>query len=152
MKQRDKIKMSEPEVQTFLEAGRTLGVATVGRDGMPHLVAMWYALLDGELVFWTYAKSQKVVDLERDPRLACLVETGESYNELRGVQIRGTAVIKAEPELVQRVGEAVWERYNGPLDDVARQTVKVMGAKRVAILVKATQIISWDHHKLNGSY
>jgi len=152
MKQRDIIKMSADEIQAFLTEGRTLSVATIGSDGMPHLVAMWYVWLDDHIAFWTYGKSQKVVDMQRDPRLACMVEMGEKYNELRGVQIRGEAIITSDPAVVLRVGEAISQRYNGPLDETSRQMVRVMGAKRVVIFVKPSQIISWDHRKLNGAY
>ena len=152
MKQRDIVKMTEDEIKAFLAEGRTLSVATIGGDGMPHLVAMWYVVLDDQIAFWTYGKSQKVVDMQRDPRLACMVETGEKYNELRGVQIRGEALITADPIIVQRVGEAISQRYNGPLDETSQQMVRLMGAKRVAIFVKPSQIISWDHRKLNGAY
>jgi PPOX class probable F420-dependent enzyme len=152
MKRRDLIRMTEEEVRAFLAEGRTLQIATIGRDGFPHLVAMWYVLIDGEVAFWTYAKSQKAVNLRRDPRLACLVEAGELYNELRGVQIKGYAVISDDRAVVQRVGEEIWKRYVGPLDESARQAVSIQGAKRVAVFVKPSEVISWDHRKLGGTY
>jgi len=144
--------MTDEEIRAFLEEGRTLQVATIDRDGAPHIVSMWYALLDGEVAFWTYAKSQKIVNLRRDPRLACLVETGERYNELRGIQLRGRALISDDRAVVQRLGEMVWERYTGPLDESARQAVAVQGTKRVAVIVKPLEVISWDHRKLGGGY
>ena len=152
MKRRNLISMTDEEVRAFLEEGRTLQVATIERDGTPHIVAMWYVLIDGEVAFWTYAKSQKTVNLRRDPRLACLVEAGEQYNELRGVQIKGHAVISDDGAVVQRVGEAIWQRYTGPLDESARQAVAIQGAKRVVIFVKPDQVVSWDHRKLEGGY
>lgn len=144
--------MSDDEMRAFLEEGRTLQVATVGGDGMPHLVAMWYCLLDGDVAFWTYGRSQKVVDLRRDPRIACLVESGETYDQLRGVQLRGHAEVSEDRDVVRRVGEGVFERYTGPVDDNARQALEVMGAKRVAIIVRPDKIVSWDHRKLGGRY
>jgi PPOX class probable F420-dependent enzyme len=152
MKRRDLIRMTEEEERAFLAEGHTLQIATIGRDGFPHLVAMWYVLIDGEVAFWTYAKSQKVVNLRRDPRLACLVEAGELYNELRGVQIKGYAMISDDRAVVQRVGEEIWKRYTGPLDESARQAVSIQGAKRVAVFVRPSEVISWDHRKLGGTY
>src|SRR6266567_3259193 len=133
MSRRDQIRMNDEEIHAFLEEQRTLQVATIDHDGFPHLVAMWYTLIDNELAFWTYARSQKAVNLRRDPRLTCLVEAGERYDELRGVQIKGQAVIKDDRETVQRLGEAIWERYTGPLNEHTRPMVEAQAAKRVAI-------------------
>lgn len=153
MNRRELIRMTDEEVSAFLlEGRRTLQVATIARDGAPHIVAMWYALIEGEVAFWTYAKSQKAMNLRRDPRLACLVEAGERYDELRGVQLRGHATISEDRAVVQQVGEAMWERYTGPLDEAGRQAVALQGAKRVVIFVKPLQVISWDHRKLGGIY
>src|SRR5258707_14419616 len=107
MKRRDLIRMPDEEVRAFLEEGRTLQVATIGRDGFPHLVAMWYVLIDGEVAFWTYARSQKVVNLRRDSRLACLVEAGGRYDEPRGGQIKGHGGVYDDPTGVQRVGQGI---------------------------------------------
>src|SRR5438477_1917183 len=136
MSRRDQIRMTDAEIRAFLAEQRTLQVATIDHDGYPHLVAMWYVLINDEVVFWTYAKSQKAVNLRRDPRLTCLVETGERYEELRGVQIKGRAVINDERATVQQTGEAIWERYTGPLNDNTRQMVTTQAAKRVVIFVK----------------
>src|SRR5438874_7585560 len=100
MNRRNQIRMNDEEIRAFLEEQRTLQVATIDRDGYPHLVAMWYVLINDEVVFWTYAKSQKAVNLRRDPRLTCLVEAGVRYEELRGVQIKGRAVISDDPTVV----------------------------------------------------
>ena len=152
MNRRDQIRMNDEEIRTFLEEQRTLQVATIDHDGWPHLVAMWYVLINDQVVFWTYAKSQKIVNLRRDDRLTCLVETGERYDELRGVQIKGRAIISDDRETVQRIGEAIWERYTGPLNDTTRQMVGAQAAKRVVVFVKPVEITSWDHHKLGGGY
>ncbi len=152
MNRRDQIRMTDEEIRNFLEEGRTLQVATIERDGSPHIIAMWYVLIDGEIAFWTYAKSQKIVNLRRDPRLACLVEAGVQYNELRGVQIKGHAVISEDRATIQHMGELLWQRYTGPLDDSARQGVAIQGAKRVVVFVKPDEVISWDHRKLGGGY
>jgi len=152
MSRRSLIHMTGDEIRAFLEEQRTLQVATIDHDGYPHLVAMWYVLLNDEITFWTYAKSQKAINLRRDPRLTCLVETGEQYNELRGVQIKGRAVMNENREFVQKVGEAIWERYTGPLNESTHPMVIAQAAKRVVITVKPVEIVSWDHRKLGGSY
>jgi PPOX class probable F420-dependent enzyme len=151
---RDQIRMSPEEVRAFLAECRDLQVASLNADGSPHLVTMWYALDgDGRVCFWTYAKSQKVVNLRRDPRLAVLVAVGDRYEELRGVSINGRAEIIDDPAEVRRVGEAVYERYWGPIvGDEVRDVVARMGAKRVAIRVMPERTVSWDHRKLGGVY
>jgi len=103
-------------------------------------------------VFWTYAKSQKIVNLRRDDRLTCLVETGEIYSELRGVQIKGRAIISNDYETVRRIGAIIWERYNGSLNDTSRQMVAAQAAKRVLVFVEPVEVVSWDHRKLGGGY
>jgi PPOX class probable F420-dependent enzyme len=149
---RDAIKMSDEEIREFLAAGRDLQVASINADGTPHLVTMWYAMRDGEIAFWTYAKSQKVVNLRRDPRLSVLVATGEVYEQLKGVSIVGRAEVVDDPDEVLGYGEAVYERYWGPLNDTVLEGVKAMSAKRVVIVVKPEKILSWDHGKLGGAY
>lgn len=153
MSRRDQIKMSEDEIQAFLQAGRDLQVASINADGTPHLVTMWYAVDDGTVAFWTYAKSQKIVNLRRDPRLTVLVATGEAYEELKGVSISGRAEVVEERDEVLRFGEAIYERYWGPIDnDAVREGVRTMGAKRVVVVVKPEKVVSWDHAKLGGTY
>jgi PPOX class probable F420-dependent enzyme len=149
---RDTIKMNDEEIREFLAAGRDLQVASINADGTPHLVTMWYAMRDGEVAFWTYAKSQKVVNLRRDPRLSVLVASGEVYEQLKGVSIVGRAEVVDDSEEVLGYGEAVYERYWGPLNDTVLEGVKAMSAKRVVILVKPEKILSWDHSKLGGAY
>jgi PPOX class probable F420-dependent enzyme len=152
MSRRNLITMTPEEIQAFLQEERTLQVATIDHDGYPHLVAMWYILFEGQIAFWTYARSQKAVNLRRDPRLTCLTETGERYDELRGVQIKGQAVIYDDVSTVQRFGTLIMERYNGPLDEKARAMVTAQAPKRIIVLVKPVEIVSWDHRKLGGVY
>jgi PPOX class probable F420-dependent enzyme len=152
MSRRDLIRMNDEEIRAFLEEQRTLQVATIDHDGWPHLIAMWYVLINDQIAFWTYAKSQKAVNLRRDDRLTCLVEAGERYDELRGVQIKGRAIISDDRETVQRVGEAIWVRLTGSLNDSTRQMVEAQAAKRVVVFVKPVEIVSWDHQKLGGGY
>ncbi len=153
MSRRDQIRMTDEEIRTFLEDGRDLQVASINADGTPHLVTMWYAVRDGRLAFWTYAKSQKIVNLRRDPRLTVLVATGDRYEELRGVSISGHAELVEERDEIVSYGEAVYERYWGPLDnDAVREGVRAMGSKRVVVVVKPGKVVSWDHSKLGGAY
>lgn len=156
MSRRAQIRMTPDEVEAFIDAQKTLMVASLDRDGQPHLVPMWYAILDGSIVFWTYRTSQKIVNLRHDPRLTCLLEDGESYEQLRGVSMQGTATLVEDPEAVQRVGVAILQRYIGPLEDSAREAfeagVAAQAAKRVAIIFHAKKTASWDHRKLAGAY
>lgn len=153
MARRDQIRMTDAEAQAFLAAGRDLQVASINADGTPHLVTMWYVHDGDDVCFWTYTKSQKVVNLRRDPRITVLVATGDQYEQLKGVSIAGRAEIVEDRDEVLRYGEQVYERYWGPLDnDVVREGVRTMGAKRVVIRVKAEKITSWDHSKLGGAH
>jgi PPOX class probable F420-dependent enzyme len=153
MSRRDQIRMTDEEMDAFLAAGRDLQVASINPDGTPHLVTMWYVMVDGAVAFWTYAKSQKIVNLRRDPRLTVLVATGDVYEELKGVSISGRADLVDERAEVIRYGEAIYERYWGPIDnDAVREGVRTMGAKRVVVVVKPEKVVSWDHSKLGGTY
>ena len=152
MNRRDLIRMTDKEISAFLYEQRTLQIATIDHDGWPHLVAMWYVCINDQVVFWTYAKSQKAINLRRDARLTCLVETGESYSELRGVQIKGRANIMNDFKTVQRIGQDIFERYTGPLNENVRQLVAAQAHKRVVVFVEPIEIVSWDHRKLGGGY
>jgi PPOX class probable F420-dependent enzyme len=145
--------MTEAEIDEFLAPPRNLQVATINQDGTPHLVTMYYAVIDGKVVFWTYRKSQKVFNLHRDPRLTVLVEDGKEYGELRGVQITGRATLSEDHDAVMAVGERLFVRYFGDdLNDAARAGVEASAAKRVSITVEPDHIVSWDHTKLGGGY
>jgi PPOX class probable F420-dependent enzyme len=140
--------MTDAEVSGYIERSRTATLATIGADGRPHLVAMWYAVIDGEIWFETKSRSQKAVNLRRDPRLTVLIEDGETYDGLRGLSIDGTAEVVEDPELLWAVGVSVWERYNGPYTVEAEPLVELMLIKRVAVRVRVERVRSWDHHKL----
>jgi PPOX class probable F420-dependent enzyme len=146
--QRERIRMTDAEVEEFLAAERTVQVASIGPDGTPHLVPMWFAVIDGRIVFWTYAKSQKALNLRRDPRLTCLLEAGDSYGELRGVSITGRAEIADDYDTVFDVGAAVYARYQGDMTHASRAGVEAEARKRVAVFVNPEKIASWDHRKL----
>ena len=152
MSRRDQIRMTEEEVDAFLQGRLVMNVASIGPDGRPHLVAMWYGFLDGAPAFWTYGKSQKVMNLRRDPRITCLMESGDTYGELRGVELVGTATVLDDRESVVAVGRSVYERYTGPFSDTALPALEQMGAKRVAVRIEVEKVVSWDHSKLGGTY
>jgi PPOX class probable F420-dependent enzyme len=146
--QRAAIQMSDAEVLAFIERSRTATMATVGADGTPHLTAMWYAVVDGQIWFETKAKSQKVVNLRRDPRMTVMIEDGLTYDALRGVALEGTAEIIDDPDSLWAVGVSVWERYNGPYSEEVKPLVEVMLHKRVAVRLDVNRTRSWDHTKL----
>lgn len=146
--QRAQIAMSDEEIWTYLARQRTCTLATIGGDGRPHLVAMWYSVLDGELWFETKARSQKAVNLRRDPRVTVLVEDGETYDSLRGVAIDGTATVVDDADSLWRVGVDVWERYNGPYTEECKPLVDFMLHNRVAVRIEVDRLRSWDHRKL----
>ncbi|MBO0680002.1 PPOX class F420-dependent oxidoreductase [Mycolicibacterium sp. S2-37] len=147
--ERAKIVMSDDEIAQFIERSRTATMATVLPSGRPHLVAMWYAVIDGEIWFETKAKSQKAVNLRRDPTVTVMIEDGLTYNTLRGVSIDGRAeIIDADPDLLLRVGISVWERYTGPYSDEMKPFVDQMMNNRIAVRVVPERLRSWDHRKL----
>jgi PPOX class probable F420-dependent enzyme len=146
--QRAQIAMSTEEVTRFLTEQRVATLATIAPSGQPHLVAMWYAVIDGVLWFETKAKSQKAVNIRRDGRVTVMIETGHTYDTLRGVALEGHAEIVDDPDALWAVGVNVWERYNGPYSEDVRPMVEFMLTKRVAVRVDVTRTRSWDHHKL----
>ncbi|TDZ76838.1 Pyridoxamine 5'-phosphate oxidase [Mycobacteroides salmoniphilum] len=146
--QRSQIVMSDEEITEFINNSRTTTMATIGADGQPHLVAMWYAVIDGELWFETKAKSQKVVNLKRDPRITCLIEDGLTYDTLRGVSIEGQAEIVEDADKLFEVGISVFERYTAPYTEEMKPIVEAMLNKRIAVRVRTARIRSWDHRKL----
>jgi PPOX class probable F420-dependent enzyme len=123
-------------------------MATVGPTGTPHLVAMWYAVIDGQIWFETKSRSQKAVNLRRDDRITCMIEDGLTYDTLRGVSLEGRGTIVEDPDALWAVGINVWERYNGPYTEEARPLVEFMLNKRVAVRVDVERVRSWDHRKL----
>ncbi len=146
--QRGTIQMTEAEVEDFLERSRTATIATIGASGAPHLVAMWYAVIDGDLWIETKVKSQKVVNLRRNPILSASIEAGDSYDQLRGVTIEGVAEIVEDEATVRAVCEQVYERYFGPYSEDLRPAIDAMMNKRVAVRLRGDRVRSWDHRKL----
>ena len=145
--------MSDEEVRKFIEEQKSLQVATLNRDGSPHLTTLWFAIVDGDVVFETFTKSQKIKNLERDPRITVLLEDGTDYVELRGVSISGQAELHKDPEAVHGYATRVMARNNPEVSvENLSQAAKSMAAKRTAVVVKQKKVISWDHRKLGGTY
>ncbi len=154
---RDAIQLTDDEVLAFLEAQRTLICATNGRDGWPHLMPLWYVVRDGELWAWTFAKSQKVRNLERDARATVQIETGESYDQLRGVMFECEVALHRDLETVTGVGMELATRYGGggdggPPPAEMRAAFEAQAAKRVALHFQERTRATWDHRKLAGAY
>ncbi len=146
--QRSQIVMDDDEIAEFVDRSRTATMATIGPNGTPHLVAMWFAVIDGQIWFETKARAQKTVNLRRDDRITVMIEDGLTYDQLRGVSIEGTGAIVEDPDSIWKVGVNVWERYNGPYTDEVKPLVEVMLHKRVVVRVDPIRTRSWDHRKL----
>ena len=150
---REKVKMSDREVADFLAEKVKVQVATAGKDGAPHLTTLFYVVRDGLVAFWTYGRSQKIRNLERDPRITCLVEDGDDYFELRGVSITGKAELVRDPERIFEIGSAVATRMVGAtsfeeLGDLGRAEVERQAQKRIAVIVHPDHVATWDHSKM----
>jgi PPOX class probable F420-dependent enzyme len=148
VKQRAQIRMSDEEIDEFLHGKHTMSLASLNADGTIHMVAMWYGFLEGAVAFETKAKSQKVQNLRRNPTITCMVEDGDTYNELRGVQIIGTAEVFEDRDRLIEMGKSVFERHVGPYTDDMLPAVEMMLNKRVGIKVHPVRVASWDHTKL----
>ena len=148
--ERAAIVMTPAEVTQFLARSRTATVASIGADGLPHLVAMWYGIIGDAVYIETKAKSQKAVNLRRDPRMVVMVEAGASYDELRGVSLEGTAeIIEAgDGDEYWAAARSVYERYTGPCTDEARPLLDLMMKKRIVVKLVPRRVRSWDHRKL----
>jgi len=145
------IAMDPDEVRQVLDACRTLHVATVEPDGAPHLVPVYFVVLDDEVTFWTYRTSRKAANLRRDPRLCCMVERGDrspGRNDLQAVMVHGVARMSADPADVERVGIALHDRYMGPVGPAELEGIRANGHKRLVVSVEAQRVVSWDHAKL----
>ena len=151
MSRRDAIKMTPEEVDAFLAEQKTVTCATNGRGGFPHLMPLWYVVRDGRIWAWTYAKSQKVRNLERDPRATLQVETGIEYAELRGVMLRCDVEIHRDVEVVTDFAMELVERYAGGAEGT-REAFATQAPKRVALEFVERDRVTWDHRKLGGTY
>jgi PPOX class probable F420-dependent enzyme len=150
MNERARATMAPEEVTALLAAARKMQLATINRDGTPHLVTMFYGLREGRIAFWTYRASQKARNLARDPRLSCLVEAGDEYFDLRGAQVSGVAHPIEDPAGVAGVGRLVAEEALGVPADVVDAYVAQAALKRIAYVVEPVRVVSWDHRKLRA--
>jgi PPOX class probable F420-dependent enzyme len=152
---RDQIKLTPAEQAELLSSQRVVVVSSNGPRGWPHSMPMWYVVRDGEIWVWTYAKSQKVRNLERDPRATLLIETGHEYGELRGVQIEAEAELIHDPERVVDYAKEMTVRYAEGIESVEGDSAAALEAqapKRVAVRFVAKRTATWDHRKLGGTY
>ncbi len=152
-KRRDLVRMSEEEIWKFIDSQKTIQVATINKDGTPHLLPLWFAIEGGRIVLETFTKSQKVVNLERDDRITVLFEDGDQYPELRAVTIYGRAHLVRDVEEVHRLHMAVLVRNQPEVPvEALEQATASMAAKKTAILIEPQRFVSWDHRKLDVVY
>ena len=152
---RDQIKLTDDEQRELIENERIVVVSSLGPRGWPHLMPLWYVSRQDEIWIWTYAKSQKVKNLERDPRATLLIETGNEYGELRGVQIEAEAELIRDLDQVVEYGMEMTIRYSDGIESVegdAAAGLRAQAPKRVAIHFHPKRVASWDHRKLGGVY
>jgi nitroimidazol reductase NimA-like FMN-containing flavoprotein (pyridoxamine 5'-phosphate oxidase superfamily) len=151
---RDQIKLTPEEVASFLARERVMNVSSNGRDGWPHVTALWFVMRGTEPWAWTYRKSQKVKNLERDNRATTLVESGTEYAELRGVMLKTRAHIEYDTDRILDFAEKLFAKYQGtnPGAEGMREALRGQAAKRVAIRFEVVETVSWDHSKLGGVY
>jgi PPOX class probable F420-dependent enzyme len=150
---REAVKLTDDEVQAALAENLKVQVASNGPDGVPHLTTLFYVVRDGRIAFWTYGRSQKIRNLERDPRVSALVEDGTDYFELRGVSIQGKAEIVRDHDAIYSIGSEVATRMVGAesfdaLGDLGRETVEKQATKRVAVIIHPEKVATWDHRKM----
>jgi PPOX class probable F420-dependent enzyme len=148
--ERARVAMTADEVTALLASARKMQLATINRDGTPHLVTMFYGLRDGRIAFWTYRASQKARNLARDARLSCLVETGEAYFDLRGAQVSGVAQPIQDLAGVTAIGRLIAEGALGVPAEVVDDYVAQAARKRIAYVVEPVRVVSWDHRKLSA--
>jgi PPOX class probable F420-dependent enzyme len=152
---RDQIKLTDEEQRDLIERERIVIVSSLGPRGWPHVMPLWYVPRDGDVWIWTYAKSQKVKNLERDPRATLLIETGSEYTELRGVQIEAEAELIRDVDLIVDYAKEMTIRYSDGIESVegdAAAGLRAQAPKRVAIHFHPERVASWDHGKLGGVY
>jgi PPOX class probable F420-dependent enzyme len=152
---RDQIKLTEDEQRELIDRERIVVVSSLGPRGWPHVMPLWYVPRDGEIWIWTYAKSQKAKNLERDPRATLLIETGIEYQELRGVQIEADAELIRDIDRIVDLGKDLTIRYGEGIESVDRDAaagLRAQAPKRVAIHFHPKRIATWDHRKLGGVY
>jgi PPOX class probable F420-dependent enzyme len=158
---RSNITMSPEEIRDFLAGPRTMNIATIGPNGRPHLVAMWYGFtgganyLTGQVCFWTFGKAQKILNLQRNPAISALVEDGTpDYSKLRGVELEGTGRIITDFDEIVQIALSTSSRYGGGgiVTPEARGFIEAQARKRVGVVIDVEKVVTWDHTKLGGAY
>lgn len=144
---RTEIQLTPDEQQTMLDAARTAILVTIGPDGVPDPTAMWFVVDGDRIVMRTYAKSQKVRNIERDPRVAVLIEDGETYDTLRGLQITGRIALSRDVDEVLDVVEGLARKYEG-VDGLDRDSLRDYASKQAVLRLEVDRLVSWDHSKL----
>jgi PPOX class probable F420-dependent enzyme len=144
--------MTEEEMRAFLDEQMVMQCATIGPHGLPHMVPLWFVADGSELVGWTYAKSQKARNLDRDPRATIGIEDGVQYHELRGVMFECNVQLERDPTAVESYGLTLFRRYAGDLGQEVRDMVASQAQKRVGLRFVPSRVVSWDHRKLGGVY
>jgi len=145
--------MTDEEMRLFIEEQKSLQVSCVGSDGWPHLTTLWFAVVDQKIVFETYTRSQKIINLQRNPHITVLLEDGTVYEKLRGVMIKGEAILESKPENVEKYAKAVMIRNQPEYgEEILSEAAKQMSLKRTAVIVEPNEVVSWDHTKLGGTY
>jgi PPOX class probable F420-dependent enzyme len=149
---RNAVAMTDEEFADFLAANMKVQVATIGPDGVPQLTTLFYVVEDGKIAFWTYGRSQKIVNLRRDPRVSCLVEDGEDYFELRGATITGTARLIEGYDEIKALGSKVARVMAAGVDlgEFGEEIVSKQALKRVGVIIEPTKVASWDHRKMTA--
>jgi len=156
---RKDISMTAEEVMGFLDETAILEVATIGRDGWPHLAPMWFVMDEDKIVFRSFTRSQKILNLQRDPRLTVLAETGDAYDELRGVMIKAEARLVEDPAVVLSIYGRLAAKYPmvGPdpvqlTEEELEEAFGRFAPKNTAVVVEPVKTASWDHRKIGGGY
>jgi PPOX class probable F420-dependent enzyme len=154
LSRRGEIQLTAEEQRELIASERIVVVSTVGLRGWPHSMPLWYVPRDGEIWIYTYAKSQKVRNLERDPRATLLIETGHEYGELRGIEIEAEAEIHRGLDTVFELAKELTSRYAGgaAVDEKAAEALRSQARKRVAIRFEPRRVATWDHRKLGGTH
>lgn len=156
LSRRDQITMTTGEIENFLQRRQTVSLASIDTKGKIHLVAMWYGFYEGQIAMWTYGKSQKIMNLRSNPNVTMLIEDGDRYEELRGVEIVGVGRIVEDRPTIEAIGSSIFDRYVSPDIDgdvaVLREGFVKSAQKRLGIVVEVEKIVSWDHRKLQGVY
>jgi PPOX class probable F420-dependent enzyme len=151
---RSEIQLDRADQLELLNSERIVVVSSWGPRGWPHSMPLWYVPRDGEVWIYTYAKSQKVINLNRDPRATLLLETGHDYGELRGIEIEAEAEVHGDPEVVYELARELTTRYSGgaAIDAAGAEALRAQALKRVAVRFEARRTATWDHRKLGGEH